>query len=91
MLTWDYARGELDGIDFLIGIGLEGGQIATDGKGNWEINEGRGQVTRIRGAEKFAGYIREHPEIQQRLRNAVVPGGGVRPAKKKVVVRRRRN
>lgn len=85
--TWDYTTAEIDESSFLISLGMEAGLITQKGAA-WTFD---GQS--FRGREKFHDQVRDDPELNARIREAVLPStfrGNQEADKSKVAAPRRR-
>lgn len=65
--TWDYETGEIDEVGFLIALGLEAGIITQSGAA-WGFE---GETWR--GKDKFKTAVTEDQNLQDRIRQAVLP------------------
>jgi len=80
IFTFDLTTGKVDEIGYLISCGLLNQTIKHEGR-SWWINENEKQV----GLDKFRGWLEENPNIQEVLRESLIPkqDGKKEPVKKK--------
>lgn len=71
LFTFDLNTGAVDEVGYMLAAGLEHGVIHHEGRSWWYQNE-----ERVVGAEKFLGWLREHPKVLAEIKTALlVPGG----------------
>lgn len=79
LFTFDLKSGEVDEIGYAISAGLEAGIVKHEGR-SWWIQEDEKTV----GVEKFRGWLGDHPQEIQKIRQALLgQGGEPEPAKKR--------
>lgn len=81
IFQWSTLQGKIDEIGYLISCGLLENIIKHEGK-SWWVKEDE----KVVGLEKFRGWLEQNKEVQETIRQALVPNslGEKQPVKKKV-------
>jgi recombination protein RecA len=84
LFTFDLNDGKVDEVGYMISIGLNEGIIKHEGR-SWWVGDG----DKIVGLEKFRGWLETNTEVQEQIREAMLPPddslGELEPVKSKVV------
>ena len=80
LFTFDLTSGQVDEIGYALSAGLEKGIVKHEGR-SWWVDETEKTV----GAEKFRGWLRDHPEVVEMIRQELLePSGSHEVDSKKV-------
>jgi len=71
LFTFDLNSGKVDEIGYALSAGLEKGIIKHEGR-SWWVDE----TDKIVGAEKFRGWLTDHPEIVEKIKSALLEHDG---------------
>lgn len=77
LFTFDLTSGQVDEIGYALSAGLEKGIIKHEGR-SWWVDETEKTV----GAEKFRGWLRDHPEVVEMIRQELLEPSGSHEADK---------
>jgi recombination protein RecA len=80
LFTFDLTSGQVDEIGYALSAGLEKGIIKHEGR-SWWVDETQKTV----GAEKFRGWLRDHPEVVEMIRQELLEPSGSHEADKSKV------
>jgi recombination protein RecA len=80
LFTFDLTSGQVDEIGYALSAGLEKGIIKHEGR-SWWVDETEKTV----GAEKFRGWLRDHPEVVEMIRQELLEPSGSHEADKSKV------
>ena len=81
LFTFDLTSGQVDEIGYALSAGLEKGIVKHEGR-SWWVDETEKTV----GAEKFRGWLRDHPEVVEMIRQELLEPSGSQEADSKKVV-----
>jgi recombination protein RecA len=80
LFTFDLTSGQVDEIGYALSAGLEKGIVKHEGR-SWWVDETEKTV----GAEKFRGWLRDHPEVVEMIRQELLEPSGSQEADSKKV------
>ena len=80
LFTFDLTSGQVDEIGYALSAGLEKGIVKHEGR-SWWVDETEKTV----GAEKFRGWLRDHPEVVEMIRQELLEPNGSQEADSKKV------
>jgi recombination protein RecA len=80
LFTFDLTSGQVDEIGYALSAGLEKGIIKHEGR-SWWVDETEKTV----GAEKFRGWLKDHPEVVEMIRQELLEPSGSHEADKSKV------